>query len=163
VRSLHYFCLQDSSAVRATRSHAPRSDLRKMHMSSSHAASMTVAAAVVVALACPNIAAADTSAPEAPNAPVESSADPLDPAPRLGEHELQTAAMTKICDVKCQVLTFTEDTIPGLGASQILYSVLYPGKAGLSIQKADGTVAVKFTVMPTKLARGKALVAMGTF
>jgi hypothetical protein len=132
-------------------------------MSSYHAASMTLAAAVAVGLAHSNTAAADSSAAEAPKAPIESSADPLDPAPRLGEHELKTAAMTRICDVKCQVLTFTENTIPGLGASQILYTILYPGKAGLSIQKADGTVAVKFTVMPAKLARGEALVAMGTF
>jgi len=71
--------------------------------------------------------------------------------------------MIKQCDVKCQVLSFTEETIPDLGASSVLYTILYPGKVGLSIPKPDGTVAVTITVMPTKVARGKGLVAMGTF
>jgi hypothetical protein len=89
--------------------------------------------------------------------------DPLDAEPRAGEHELRTAAMTKLCDLRCQVLTFTEDTVPGLGASQLLYTVLYPGKLGLSIPKPDGTRAVTITVMPTQIARGKGLIAKGTF
>jgi hypothetical protein len=128
------------------------------------AASISIATAVAVTLSHATTANAETSAPDAsPPVAVEATADPLDPAPRAGEHELRTAEMTKICDARCQVLTFTEQTIPGLGASQILYTILYPGKAGLSITKPDGTVAVTFTVMPTKVARGKGLVAMGTF
>ena len=51
--------------------------------------------------------------------------------------------MLKLCDVRCQVLNFTEATIPDVGASQLVFTVLYPGKAGLSIPRADGTVAEK--------------------
>ena len=52
---------------------------------------------------------------------------------------------------------------PGVGAAQFLYTVLYPGKVGSSIEKPDGTAAVTFTVMPTKVTSGKGVVAMGTF
>jgi hypothetical protein len=131
-------------------------------VSSFQTASITMAAAVAATLAHASVAVADASSPDA-STPTVDTADPLDPAPRSGEHELKTAAMTKICDLKCQVLTFTEDTVPGLGATQVLYTILYPGKAGLSIPKADGTALVTITVMPTKVARGKGLVAMGTF
>jgi len=89
--------------------------------------------------------------------------DPLDPELRPGEHELETGAMTKMCDLKCQALVFTEDTAPGLGASQVLYTIFYPRKSGLSIPNRDGTTAVTFTILPTQIARGKGLIATGTF
>jgi hypothetical protein len=136
-------------------------------MNPSSAGTLGIAALVGI-LAQSNTASADTGAPE-PTTPKARAAidargaDPLDADPRAGEHELRTAAMTKVCDLRCQVVTFTEDTIPGLGASQVLYTVLYPGKLGLSIPKRDGTTAVTFTVMPTQVARGKGLVAKGTF
>lgn len=132
-------------------------------MNSSYAGTLGIAAALVGALTQSETALAEPSPPEPVTQGATDQADPLDADARAGEHELQTAAMTKLCDLRCQVLNFTEDTIPGLGASQLLYTVLYPGKAGLSIPKRDGTTAVKFTVMPTKLASGKGLVATGTF
>jgi hypothetical protein len=137
-------------------------------MNLSFAGTLGIAAALAATLAQSNAASADPSAPEpVTREPVAREAgpamDPLDAQPRAGEHELRTAAMTKLCDLKCQVLTFTEDTVPGLGASQLLYTVLYPGKLGLSIPKSDGTRAVTITVMPTQIARGKGLIAKGTF
>ena len=136
-------------------------------MNPSYAGTLGIAA-LVGTLAQSNIASADTSAPEPATPKARAAidapaADPLDAEPRAGEHELRTAAMTQVCDLRCQVLTFTEDTIPGLGASQVLNTVLYPGKFGLSIPKRDGTTAVTFTVMPAQIARGKGLVAKGTF
>jgi len=126
---------------------------------------LTIAAAIAGTLANAHTASAEPVAtkPQGEEPRGAKTADPLDPEPRMGEHELKTGAMTKLCDIRCQVLHLTEETIPGLGASEVLYTVLYPGKVGLSIPKADGTVAVTFTVMPTQLARGKGLVAMGTF
>jgi hypothetical protein len=132
-------------------------------MNSSYAGSLGIAAALLGALAIPNTASADSSTLEPETREARATVDPLDVEPRPGEHELRTAAMTKVCDLRCQVLTFTEDTIPGLGASQLLYTVLYPGKVGLSIPTRDGTTAVTFTVIPTQIARGKGLVAKGTF
>jgi hypothetical protein len=137
-------------------------------MNPSLTGTLGIAAALVGTLAQSNTALADTSPGEPVTRDVLATidapeADPLDAKPRAGEHELKTAAMTKVCDLRCQVLTFTEDTVPGLGASQVLYTVLYPGKLGLSIPKRDGTTAVTFTVMPTQVARGKGLVAKGTF
>jgi hypothetical protein len=132
-------------------------------MNSSYAGTLGIAAALVGTLAIPNTASADASTPEPETREVPATADPLDVEPRPGEHELRTAAMTKVCDLRCQVLAFTEDTIPGLGASQLLYTVLYPGKVGLSIPRRNGTTAVTFTVIPTQIARGKGIVAKGTF
>jgi hypothetical protein len=132
-------------------------------MNSSYTGTLGIAAALVGTLLQSNTALAETTAPEPVTREAEVTASPLDPAPRAGEQELRTAAMKKVCDLRCQVLTFTEDTVPGLGASQLLYTVLYPGKLGLSIPKSDGTTAVTFTVIPTQIARGKGLVAKGTF
>ncbi len=132
-------------------------------MNSSYAGTLGIAAALVGTLAIPNAASADSSTSEPEAREARATVDPLDVEPRPGEHELRTAAMTKVCDLRCQVLTFTEDTIPGLGASQLLYTVLYPGKVGLSIPKRNGTTAVTITVIPTQIARGKGLVAKGTF
>lgn len=132
-------------------------------MTSPYAGTLGVAAALLGSLAEPSMAAADTSAPEPVVQGTRAPVDPLDPQPRTGEHELATAAMLKVCDLRCQAVTFAEDTVPGLGASQVLYTILYPGKLGLSIPKRDGTTAVTFTIMPTKLARGKGIVATGTF
>lgn len=132
-------------------------------MNPTFAGTLGIAAAVVGTLAGANTAAADMPVPEAPQREVIAASDPLDPEPRAGEHELETGAMTKMCDLKCQVLAFTDDTAPGLGATQLLYTIFYPHKAGLSIPKRDGTTAVTFTVLPTQIARGKGLVASGTF
>ncbi len=131
-------------------------------MNSYYAGALGIAAALAATLVETDSAQADTTVPEAQTRRVKKD-DPLDPAPRAGEHELKTAAMTKLCDTKCQLMTFTEETIPDLGASRVLYTLLYPGKIGLDIPKPDGTVAVTITVMPTKVTRGKGLVAMGTF
>lgn len=130
-------------------------------MNPSFAGTLGIAAALVGTLAQSNAAFADTPAPPEPVVP--EAVDPLDPEPRAGEHELETAAMTKMCDLKCQVLAFADDTAPGLGASQLLYTILYPRKSGLSIPRRDGTTAVTFTILPTQIARGKGLIATGTF
>jgi len=132
-------------------------------MNSSSAGTLSIAAVVLGTLMQTQAASADSSAPETVTREAPAVVDPLDPEPRAGEHELRTAGRTKLCDLKCQVLTLTEDTIPGLGASQMLYTILYPGKAGLTIPKRDGTTAVTFTVMPTQILRGKGVVATGTF
>jgi hypothetical protein len=139
--------------------------LAKGIMNSSFVGTLSIAAALVGTLAQPDTASADpsSSTPEPVAREAQAAVDPLDVEPRAGEHELRTGAMTKVCDLRCQVLAFTEDTIPGLGASQLLYTVLYPGKVGLSIPKGNGTTAVTFTVIPTQIARGKGLVAKGTF
>src|SRR6187401_1752179 len=135
-----------------------------------YAGPIGIAAAVVGTLAHLPPALADTPPLAEPPQKVEAAStvatldqelDPLDADPRHGEHELETGEMLKLCDVRCQVLNFTEATIPDVGASQLVFTVLYPGKAGLSIPRADGTVAVTFSVMPTQIARGKGLVAMG--
>lgn len=142
-------------------------------MNPSYAGPLGIAAAVIGTLTHSPTALADTPSPAEPPqtveaatstvAPVDPEPDPLDAEPRHGERELETGEMLKLCDVRCQVLNFTEESIPDVGASQLLFTVLYPGKAGLSIPKAGGTVAVTFTVMPTQIARGKGVVAMGEF
>lgn len=132
-------------------------------MNVSFAGTLGIAAALAGSLAQTSAALADSAVSEPLTREAPAEVDPLDAEPRAGEHELETAAMTKMCDLRCQVLTFTEEAVPGLGASQVLYTILYPGKAGLTIAKRDGTMAVTFTVMPTKIARGRGLVATGTF
>jgi hypothetical protein len=126
-----------------------------------------VVPAVVLEVVAPDAAASEAMVAEAMVAEVGAQdanvVDPLDPELRPGEHELETGAMTKMCDLKCQALVFTEDTVPGLGASQVLYTILYPRKSGLSIPNRDGTTAVMFTILPTQIARGKGLIATGTF
>jgi hypothetical protein len=52
----------------------------------------------------------------------------------------------------------------GIGALQILGSFVFPeSRAAATIVGSDGTPAVSFRVMPTKIARGSGLVAFGEF
>jgi hypothetical protein len=60
-------------------------------------------------------------------------------------------------------LALTEKALPGFGAAQIIGVLLYPEERGVSINSSDGTPALTFTVMPTKIARGQGLVAIHRF
>lgn len=74
------------------------------------------------------------------------------------------------CDGECdgetvnKVLLVTDGVFQGIGALQILGSLIFPeSSAAVSIAGSDGTPAVSFRVMPTKIARGSGLVAFGEF
>ena len=73
------------------------------------------------------------------------------------------------CDGECEgetvnkVLLVTDGVFQGIGALQILGSFVFPETRAVTIAHADGTPAVSFTVMPTKITRGSGLVAMGKF
>jgi hypothetical protein len=110
---------------------------------------------------------ADANAQEAPEpAPLAQPAGATDLlAPELVEvaERLEASDPAKICDDKCQVLVLTEATLPGTGAADLLSVVLEPQEHGFSIPKSDGSPALTFTVMPTKIARGQGLVATAKF
>jgi len=87
-------------------------------------------------------------------------------APELAEAaaaQLEASDPAKLCDDKCKVLELTKATLPNTGAADLLSVVLEPEEHGFSIPKSDGTPAVNFTVMPTKITSGQGLVATGTF
>jgi hypothetical protein len=63
-----------------------------------------------------------------------------------------------------KVLLVTDGVFQGIGALQILGSFIFPeSRAAATIVGSDGTPAVSFRVMPTKIARGSGLVAFGEF
>jgi hypothetical protein len=74
------------------------------------------------------------------------------------------------CDGDCdgetvnKVLLVTDGVFQGIGALQILGSFIFPeSRATATIVGSDGTPAVSFRVMPTKISRGSGLVAFGEF
>ena len=89
--------------------------------------------------------------------------DPLAPELVEAAARLEASDPAKICDDKCQVLALTEAVLPGTGASDVLGVLLEPQQHGLSISKSDGTPALTITVEPTKITRGKAVVATAKF
>jgi hypothetical protein len=138
-----------------------------MSMNPLYAGTLGISAAIASALVDPNSAEAkgkEAAASEPSDQPAaEPERDLL--APEL----VEAAALLKAsnpaldCDAKCTAVVLTEETLPGVGASQVVDLLLHPEERGLSIRKDDGTPAVTFTVMPTKLASGKGLVAIGRF
>jgi hypothetical protein len=63
-----------------------------------------------------------------------------------------------------KVLLVTDGIFQGIGALQILGSFIFPeSRATATIVGSDGTPALSFRVMPTKIARGSGLVAFGEF
>jgi hypothetical protein len=87
-------------------------------------------------------------------------------APELAEAtaaQLDASDPAKLCDDKCKVLELTKATLPNTGAADLLSVVLEPEEHSFSIPKGDGTPAVTFTVVATKITRGQGLVASGKF
>jgi len=62
-----------------------------------------------------------------------------------------------------KVLLVTDGVFQGLGALQILGSFIFPETPAVTIAHSDGTPAVSFTVVPSRLADGNGLVAVGNF
>jgi hypothetical protein len=136
-------------------------------MNALYAGSLGIAAALLGSLAAPTTAlATEPNDPEPLAQPgqstAEASADLVDSELSPSSPELDDAA-PKACDGKCKVLALTEKALPGFGAAQIIGVLLYPEERGVSIKSSDGTPALTFTVMPTKIARGQGLVAIGRF
>jgi hypothetical protein len=137
-------------------------------MNALYAGSLGIAAAVLGSLVDPATAlATEPSAPEplaqpAAEASVDLSTDLVD-SELSGTGSEHDDAAAKACDGKCKVLALTEKALPGFGAAQIIGVLLYPEERGVSIKSSDGTPALTFTVMPTKISRGQGLVAIHRF
>jgi hypothetical protein len=73
------------------------------------------------------------------------------------------------CDGGCgnetvnKVLLVTDGVFQGIGALQILGSLIFPESHVVTVAKSDGTPALTFTVAPTSTAHGSGLVAYGNF
>jgi hypothetical protein len=73
------------------------------------------------------------------------------------------------CDGGCgkettnKVLLVTDGVFQGIGALQILGSLIFPETRAVTIAKSDGTPALTFMVAPTTIAQGSGLVAYGSF
>jgi len=73
------------------------------------------------------------------------------------------------CNGSCEketankVLLVTDGIFQGIGALQIIGAFIFPETRAVTIAKSDGTPAVSFTVVPTRLATGNGLVAVGNF
>jgi hypothetical protein len=133
-----------------------------------YAGSLGLAAALVGSLAAPPTAqATEPTSPEPLAQPATEAlaaavnADLVD-SELPSNAELDDAA-PPACDGKCKVLALTEKALPGFGAAQIIGVLLYPEERGVSINSSDGTPALTFTVMPTKIGRGQGLVAIHRF
>jgi hypothetical protein len=137
-------------------------------MNALYAGSLGIAAALLGSLAAPTTAlATEHTIPEplaqpAAEASAGLSADRVDSELSSSSSELDDSA-PKACDGKCKVMALTEQALPGFGAAQIIGVLLYPEERGVSIKTSDGTPALTFTVMPTKITRGQGLVAIGRF
>jgi hypothetical protein len=62
-----------------------------------------------------------------------------------------------------KVLLVTDGIFQGIGALQIIGAFIFPATRAVTIANNDGTPAVSFTVVPTRLADGNGLVAVGNF
>jgi hypothetical protein len=62
-----------------------------------------------------------------------------------------------------KVLLVTDGVFQGLGALQIIGAFIFPETRAVTIAHSDGTPAVSFTVVPSRLADGNGLVAIGNF
>jgi hypothetical protein len=71
-----------------------------------------------------------------------------------GEREHETMNRT---------LRVADGVFQGNGALQALGSFVLPERQVLTIASGDGAPALSFTIMPTKITRGRGLVAMGKF
>jgi hypothetical protein len=73
------------------------------------------------------------------------------------------------CDGECKHETMNrrllvaDGVFQGIGALQVLGSFMLPERQVLTIASGDGAPALSFTIMPTKITRGRGLVAMGKF
>jgi hypothetical protein len=73
------------------------------------------------------------------------------------------------CDGACdketanKVLLVADGVFQGIGALQLVGAFIFPETRAVTIANGDGTPAVSFTVVPTRLATGNGLVAVGNF
>jgi hypothetical protein len=73
------------------------------------------------------------------------------------------------CDGGCgketvnKVLLVTDGVFQGIGALQIIGSLIFPETRAVTIAKSDGTPALTLSIAPTTTAQGSGLVAYGSF
>jgi hypothetical protein len=138
------------------------------------AAPLGVAAALVSTAADASVQANEVPPPEPLVPPAaELAADLLSsqpPAPDVLGAELpaasapaKAAAPAQICDEKCKFVELTKSVLPNTGVADLVSVALEPDKHALTIPSDDGTPAATIKIDPTKIARGKGLVATVKF
>ena len=132
-------------------------------MNALYAAPLGIAAALAGTLAGATAQAAEPT-PEPVTRPLQEPVPDL-LAPKLAEAAARLEAYDPApgCDDKCKAVVLTEATFPGTGAADILSVVIQPEQHALSIPKSDGTPALTFMAMPTRVTRGEGLVATAKF
>lgn len=136
------------------------------------AAPLGVAAALVSAAADANVQTQDVPEPEplVPPAaelardlpaPAPAPADLLEPEPagagRADPDPIQ------LCDEKCKFVELTKAVLPNTPVPDLVSVALEPEKHAINIPAQDGTPALTIKLDPTKIARGKGLVATAKF
>lgn len=95
--------------------------------------------------------------------PEQPAPDLLEPEPSEAAARVEAPDPAQLCDEKCKFVELTKAVLPNTPVPDLVSVALEPDKHALSIPAEDGTPALTIKLDPTKLARGKGLVATAKF